>query len=312
MKGCDYAWQHPSPGAIVQAGCGFVMRYLSYDSTKNLSATERDALLAAGLGIGLVWEAGAQDPLGGYAKGVTEAQKANAEALDLGLGGAPIYFAFDFDITDAEKPEGALYLEGCASVIGKDRVGMYGDYYEVLDCVKNGRPVTWFWQTVAWSGGLVHPAAHILQSANGQIIGGASVDIDTALKADFGVTFSLAPSGGNMTNVQYLQEYQQWRDWRLLEGADPAKRPTTIPSLIPSDWWTALQDDIALQNSAVSAATTQLNAEVQQLQQQLSTVQDELTTAQTTLSQNESQLSTLEQEVATVKGLLSQASAALA
>lgn len=308
MKGCDYAWAHPSPASLVAAGIGFVMRYLSYDASKNLTAAERDSLLAAGLGVGLVWEAGATDALGGYAQGVTEAQQAKVEAADLGLGSAPVFFAFDFDITDPEKPAGGLYLEGAASVVGADRVGGYGDYDLIVYILQNRLPVSWFWQTTAWSGGLVHPSAHILQTANGATIGGVSVDLDTALKPDFGVTFSIDQGGTSMVT---LAQYQEWRDWRLLQGADPAKRPTDIPTTIPSDWWDALKRDIAFGNTEISNATTQLGAEVQSLQQQLSSTQATLTTTQTDLATAQSNLAAAQQTEQTVKGLLVQAEAAL-
>lgn len=52
----DYAWQHPDPAAIKAAGYTAVIRYLSQDGTKDLTADEAAQLHAAGLGVGIIWE----------------------------------------------------------------------------------------------------------------------------------------------------------------------------------------------------------------------------------------------------------------
>jgi hypothetical protein len=52
-------------------------------------------------------------------------------------------------------------------------------------CV-NFKVCDWFWQTYAWSGGLVHPDAHILQYSNGHTLAGVSCDYNHASTSGFG------------------------------------------------------------------------------------------------------------------------------
>ena len=52
----DYSFSRPSAASIAAAGFIGVVRYLSGNAGKDLSAGERDALHAAGLAIALVWE----------------------------------------------------------------------------------------------------------------------------------------------------------------------------------------------------------------------------------------------------------------
>jgi Rv2525c-like, glycoside hydrolase-like domain len=65
----DYAWQHPSPQAIVNAGYHDVWRYLSNDPSKDITAPEADSLLAVGLGLGGLYETTGSEALGGASAG---------------------------------------------------------------------------------------------------------------------------------------------------------------------------------------------------------------------------------------------------
>jgi hypothetical protein len=100
----DYAWARPKPSAIAAAGYAAVWRYLSNDPSKNLTLAERDALLAAGLGIGLVWETTAQRSLSGAPGGVSDGRIAAGQAKALGMPkGAPLLVAIgDFAATGGE------------------------------------------------------------------------------------------------------------------------------------------------------------------------------------------------------------------
>ena len=183
--GVDYSWARPSPASLAAQGYTFAARYLSYDPPgKTLSASEAAGLEAAGIDVVSNWEAGSQDALGGYSKGVTEAQAAESQALADGMpAGRPIYFSVDFDATDAEQ--GALddYMDGVASVLGRDRTGAYGGYYVIKRLFDAGK-ITWGWQTYAWSGGQWDPRAQVRQIQNG--IDGGQLDEDEAMAADFG------------------------------------------------------------------------------------------------------------------------------
>jgi hypothetical protein len=145
----DYSWARPAPQLIAQYGYVGAMRYLSQEPGKNLSPGERDALFAAGLAVGLVWETTAARSLGGWSAGVADAGEANQQADGLSWpGDRPIYYAVDIDT----GPEGAVtgYFQGAASVGGRP-VGAYGTY-RVIEGLVGGGIVGWGWQCAAWSG----------------------------------------------------------------------------------------------------------------------------------------------------------------
>jgi hypothetical protein len=214
--GVDYAWSKPDPAALHGDGVKFAMRYLSHDASKNLTAGELKRLRNHGIAVGLVWESTANRALSGYAGGVADAKVAASQAAALGLGptpadwglapGLPIYFAVDFDATDAQKPTIATYLKGAASVLGKDHVGVYGGYWVIKHCVDHD-VCSWFWQTYAWSGGRVHPKTHIYQYRNGVSAHGGSYDLNHARNdVPFGVTAVAAAK-----KKAPLRQRLQWR-----------------------------------------------------------------------------------------------------
>jgi hypothetical protein len=190
-KGIDYAFSpHPSASALKSAGVTFVCRYISAETAndangKNLLPAEKAALLAAGFQLVVVVEEGATRMLGGRAAGVADAAHADSVAKALGLAGMPVYFACDFDSTEAQQAAINAYLDGCASVIGVGRVGIYGGYYPVKRALDAGK-AKYAWQTYAWSGGLWDARAQLRQVQNGVTVGGASCDVDQSQAADFG------------------------------------------------------------------------------------------------------------------------------
>lgn len=184
----DYSWARPSPAAIKGAGYSGVIRYLSYEPSKNLSNAERDALWREGLSIGLVWEATAQAPLGGYARGQADAREANRQADAFGWPrDVVIIYAIDFDVRrllQSVLPRGlsldtmvdmelqvartetahdlvrkamgtqmdqvADYFRGVQSV-GLRPAGVYGPDH-VCDDLAAAVPLACYWQCAAWSG----------------------------------------------------------------------------------------------------------------------------------------------------------------
>jgi hypothetical protein len=188
MKGLDYAWSKVPPWVVKAAGFGFAARYLSHDPSKNLTKAEAAALLADGVAIVLVWEDSAQGALRGHSGGVADALAADAQARQCGLPGAFIYFAADWDATAAEQTMINAYLDGCATVIGRARVGLYGGYWPCSRARLAGKAAK-FWGTVAWSGTNWATATwkpDVMQGAQVSV-GGVSVDLDTADAAgDFG------------------------------------------------------------------------------------------------------------------------------
>ena len=160
----DFSAARPKGKDIKALGIDGVLRYLCTSDWKRLTADEVKDYHANGLGIGVVFEDAANNPLGGKKQGVADATKALSQANALGFpASVPIYFAVDFDTTPAQQATIDEYLRGAASVIGADRVGVYGSFYVVERCAAN-KTAKWFWQTLAWSGKQVSKYNHILQN----------------------------------------------------------------------------------------------------------------------------------------------------
>lgn len=184
-SGVDYAWSHPSPASLKAAKVTFACRYLATDKTKSLTAAEAKALAAVGIWSVVVWESTATRMTAGKAAGAADAKTAQAQATAAGMpADRPIYFAADWDATEAQQAQINAYLDGAASVLGADRVGIYGGYYPVKRALDAGK-ATWAWQTIAWSGGQWDSRAHIRQGAQ-KTIGGVSCDLNTSMQADYG------------------------------------------------------------------------------------------------------------------------------
>src|SRR6266496_1301359 len=160
--GLDYV-SGPSIAALKAAGVTFVCRYLSsvneLTKVKLLTPTEADTLLKADIAIVSNYEWYAERVLEGYASGQQDAQIAVSQHHTCGgPPDSPIYFSVDMDL---QGPKVIKYL---------------------LD----NHLITWAWQTYAWSGGQWEPRRHIEQYENGMTVGGASVDYNHALTANFG------------------------------------------------------------------------------------------------------------------------------
>lgn len=184
MLGVDYSFARPGGAAVKQAGYNFVCRYLASSAGKRIDAGEVANLFTYDLSIVLVFEDNANQALNGYNQGVADAQEALNQANALGFPSSlPIYFAVDFDISDAQKPAVGEYFKGVCSVLGLERVGAYGGYY-LIKYVSENNLATFKWQTLAWSGGQVYPGTHIYQ--NGQSAFGGGADVDEALQSNYG------------------------------------------------------------------------------------------------------------------------------
>lgn len=159
----DYAWTHPNPAAIKAAGYMGVIRYLSTDPTKNITAAEAAALHAAGLGILLVWEAGGQNALGGANQGNVDGTQARVEAGALGYPTwCPVFAAVDFDVQPAQYPAVDAYFAAFAAAAGHPE-GDYGSFALLNHMAAADHEVKFYWQTSAWSGTTVSPLAHLYQ-----------------------------------------------------------------------------------------------------------------------------------------------------
>lgn len=250
--GIDYAWSRPSVATMSENGVQFIARYLSNDPSKNLSRSEAESVNAAGIWCVVVWETTATRPLSGRSGGVADAERAQAQATAVGMpDDRPIYFAVDWDATTTQQPTIDAYMDGVASVVGRDRVGMYGGYGPISRAFDSGK-ITWGWQTYAWSGGKWDNRAHIQQYKNGVRLGGADVDYNRAMLDDYGqwkvgespVALSDADKKwlmDNMTKAVLMRDLVPAPD-----GTDVANNPTWRADNILRGTYTAVQGIKAL------------------------------------------------------------------
>jgi hypothetical protein len=173
IQGVDYSWGRPNPAILKQAGFLFALRYLAPPTSgKVIGLAELQALHAAGLGVGLVWETYASRPLEGAAAGQADGVEARAQAKALGFpDGFPIFGAVDSDPPASEYPAIAAYLQA----------GGFDCYANAGTCqyMSDHGVCHHFWQH-DWGGG-TFADRHIHQRGQ-TTIGGAQVDINDAFE----------------------------------------------------------------------------------------------------------------------------------
>lgn len=188
VEGVDYAWSRPDIAQLAAAGKRFACRYGGAGSSgKQLDPAEAQALGAAGIAVVANVEGAADGLLGGWSAGVSWARGAEAHFASCGMPrGRPIYLSVDFDVQSGQWAAVAAALRGAASVLGGvHRVGVYGGR-RAIEWARRDGVAQWFWQTYAWSSGVWVPGNHIEQYRNGVALAGATLDLDRALKSDFG------------------------------------------------------------------------------------------------------------------------------
>lgn len=190
LLGLDYAGGRPGGAAISTAGYAFVCRYLSDGGPslpgKLLTPAEYADLQAHNIAVAVNWETLADRMKSGYDAGVADANAALSHLRAIGYPNSrPVYFSADFDASPADQAEINDYLRGAISVLGLERVGIYGSYY-VCQRALNAQTASWAWQAAAWSGGLREPRAHLYQRIGTTVINGVECDVNEALQADFG------------------------------------------------------------------------------------------------------------------------------
>lgn len=209
----DFAARQIPAQQIRAAGYSGVVNYVSESrpgtsfGAKPITRSYADSLKAAGLVIVSNYQYGKpggsapSDFTRGYAGGIADARTAWQLHTAAGGGqGAPIFFTIDEDINHDTWNRTALqWFRGINSVLGVQRTGVYGGVrvcqWALADGVVGfsstpGR--RWLWQTRAWSGNQVHPAAVLYQrvvstaSNPGPKVGGLEVDVNDVLAPDCG------------------------------------------------------------------------------------------------------------------------------
>lgn len=176
LQGVDALNLGLTSAQLAALGKHFVVRY-----TRNVTAAELAADRAAGIGTVLVFETSGVDFTGLSAQGRADATLAQSQLAAVGVPNAPVYFAIDASTSLLQDVND--YLQGCCAVLGKARVGVYGDY-SVVTAAHAGSWCAYFWQTYAWSGGSLNNSVHLYQYSNSVTLSGAVVDLDQTVVSD--------------------------------------------------------------------------------------------------------------------------------
>lgn len=153
-----------------------------------MTPAEVQALNAAGLQVVTVFQETKGHMLGGRVVGVQAAQGSQEVAGACGMPpGRPHYFALDIDPNPLTGPQWdavKAYLDGAASVLGRDQVGVYGGYRAIELLVPDS--ARWGWQTSSWSAGRWSSKAALQQYRHNIDRCGGTIDLDQALVPDYG------------------------------------------------------------------------------------------------------------------------------
>jgi len=209
----DYAMRQIPAEHIRAAGYSGVINYVSLSrpgssfGAKPITRPYAESLTAAGLVIVSNYQYGKpggtapSDFTRGFAGGIADAR--TAWQLHTAAGGgqsAPIFFSVDDDIDRNTWNTVALqWFRGINSVLGVQRTGVYGGIdvcqWAGADGVIGASRTPgrrWSWQTRAWSGNRIDPAAVLYQrvvstaSNPGPLVGGIEVDVNDVLAQDCG------------------------------------------------------------------------------------------------------------------------------
>ena len=200
LEGVDYAHTESlaNEQCFVNNGKIFVVRYHDASggtSAKCLDAAEVASLHSAGLYIDVCYETcGGAPGIEGCpagvayftpAQGTFDAQTALARAAACGQpSSSPIYFAIDYDASDADLATITEYFNAIyTQFAGAHPIGVYGSYRVVEYAGHNWPGVPYRWQTYAWSGTQLSGFVSIYQFLNSQYLCNLYVDMDRQFDA---------------------------------------------------------------------------------------------------------------------------------
>jgi hypothetical protein len=174
-----------SVSSLKAEGIVAVGRYLGYETqgwSKSLSPDELRLIHNAGLSVFLIWES---NPTAAsyfsYNKGVSDAELALKEATYLGAPSTTaLYFTVDFDAQANNMTAIIDYFRGVrAGLKGQYLVGAYGSHSVLQGLKTSSYAPDKYFQTYAWSKGMVFSNNDIYQYQNDVTIRGVAVDRDT-------------------------------------------------------------------------------------------------------------------------------------
>ncbi len=178
------------------AGVAWIARYLSFNPSKNLSRSEADAILAAGMDIVSIWQNRGRLP-SDFTPQKAFRDATEARALAQAVGQPPmtaIFFAVDFDASISEIITGVIpYFRTANEVLaGSYRVGVYGSglVCSRLDA-ENLVLYDWLAGAMGWQGSRAYANAHLTEIEQGKETDpwgfGFNIDTNTAPAGrDFG------------------------------------------------------------------------------------------------------------------------------
>jgi Domain of unknown function (DUF1906) len=149
-KWADYSAGYPGGAALVAAGFVGIIAYVGLGSgPKLITAADYQDAIAHGLRVLLVAELDIRDAEGGYPAGVTNAQKALADARSKGIpDSVGIAATCDEHLTPAQISTCVDYVRGFRDVLGQARTGAYG-FAEFVDAVHSQGYAGWWWKSGA-------------------------------------------------------------------------------------------------------------------------------------------------------------------
>lgn len=152
VTACDYSDARPGGKALADAGVQYVGRYLAPEGdSRAIELPEYTDLIAHNLKLWFVREGAATGMDNGYTQGVNDATVADANLARIGVRGALVYAAADWDVTEAEFPQVDAYMRGFAVTLGgTNRVGIYGGMF-YLNHARDNKLATKFWKSAASS-----------------------------------------------------------------------------------------------------------------------------------------------------------------
>lgn len=180
--------------ALRAEGKSFAGRYAVYDKSpdgRGITADEYHALTAHGIDCFLYYEENTSWMTGGWSAGVRAATRALDNIRNAGMPeGMPVYYSDDAPPETDDFDAVIECLRGTASIVGPDRVALYGGW-DAIDHAQAAGAARFYCQTIAWQYGRgLHPGIHLHQYNTGQpsaiYIGGVDVDLVAAIQPHYG------------------------------------------------------------------------------------------------------------------------------
>jgi hypothetical protein len=187
---------HPTGAQVRAAGYRAIALYVGTPGRRKAPSAEQVSdYLANGLELILVYEDTTGSWRGGRARGVADAQAVKAHLADLGLDWGRVgcvYFAFDEDVVTKDLPLARAYADGCGSVVGVAKLGVYGGRSVISDALDRGY-ATFGWSAAGWQYGHIDDRSQLYQQVGTTNVGGVQCDVDQIRADNYGQYPAFAP-----------------------------------------------------------------------------------------------------------------------